>query len=184
MRHLLIASVLSLALGCAKKPAETPAPEPEPAPAPAPAPEPEPAPAPKVEMFGPTVDAVHYETGGTAIAADQMKAVQAAADVLKGGDWNCIVVGLADATGDADVNKELSQKRAETVAAELLKLSGVDAGRVVARGIGEKLATGAAQSERKVEFVFYKDAAGMSPKEIVMKSGVLEADFRAKKSAE
>lgn len=181
MRHLLMFSMLTLTVACAKKPVETPAPEPAPATpaAPAPAPEPE-----VVKLFGPTVDAVHYESGGSAIAADQMKAVQAAADVLQGGDWNCIVVGLADATGDADMNKKLSQERADVVAAELIKRAGVDASRVVARGIGEKLATGAAQSERKVEFVFYSAGSGLGPKELVMKSGVLEADFRAKKSAE
>ena len=179
MRSFLVVSLLAFSVACKKKEPEA---APEAAPAETPAATPAPAPAPKAELFGPVVDAVHYTSGGTAVAADQVGAVQKAAEVLKGGDWHVIVVGLADATGDDETNKKISQERADVVAADLVRLSGVESSRVIARGIGEKLATGASQSERKVEFVFY-NPNGMNPKEIVMKSGVLEADFRAKQSA-
>jgi len=171
---------LVLAMGCKKKTPEAPEPEPEPVVEEAPAPPP--APAVKPLTFGPVVGAVHFDTGGTEVAADQLDAVREAADIMKDSDWVCAVVGLADASGDAAMNKELSQTRAEAVAAKLIEFSGVSADRVKAKGIGEKLATGASQSERKVEFVFFKDTTGRPLKQVVIKSGVLEEDFRAKKS--
>jgi len=171
-------TALVLAVGCKKKAPEAPVPEPEPTEVEAPAPSID-----KPVRFGPTVAAVHFETGGSAVPSDQMDAVREAAEVLKGSDWTCAVVGLADATGDAAINKELSQQRAEAVAAKLLELSGVPATRVKAKGIGERLATGASQSERKVEFVFYRDT-GRPLKQVVIRSGVLEEDFRAKKASE
>jgi len=167
------------ALGCKKNPPEVAEPEPEPVEEVAPEPEPEPEPEPA--RFGPVVPAVHFETGGTAIAADQLSAVEEAAEILKTTDWTCAVVGLADATGDAGINKELSQQRADVVAAKLLELSGVSDDRVKAKGIGEKLATGESQAERKVEFVFFRDN-GRPLKQVVIRSGVLEKDFRAKRA--
>lgn len=132
--------------------------------------------------FGPIVGAVHFDTGGTAVPAGQMDAVNQAADVLKSeAKWKLIVVGLADATGDAAANKTISQARADAVAAELKKKAPGAADRIMAKGIGEKLATGASQSERKVEFVFYEDN-GLPIKQVVMQSGVLEEDFRAKRA--
>lgn len=175
--------LLATVLGCAKKTPETPTPEPAPAPSaatPAPAPA-APAADPQAD-YGPVVDAVLFNSGGTVIAADQVGAIDKAAEVLKGSDWKVIVVGLADATGDAEANKVISQQRADTVVAELRKRVELADDRVMAVGIGEKLATGATQSERKVEFVFYHDK-GLPPRQVVMRSGVLESDFRAKRAA-
>lgn len=171
LKDLGTVALLSLALACAKKAPETPAPEPEPA---APA-------APAAANYGPVIDAVLFETGGTKIAPDQMQAIEAAAEVLRTSDWTVLVVGLADASGDAETNKVLSQQRAEAVADELRKRVSVPAERIVVQGIGEKLATGSSQSERKVEFVFFRDK-GLPLKQVVIRSGVLEEDFRAKRA--
>jgi outer membrane protein OmpA-like peptidoglycan-associated protein len=174
-RIALIAALV--AVGCKKTPPETPAPEP--APAPAPAPEPAPA-APQFEA-GPVIDPITFDSGVTTVKAAEMPIIDKAADILKNGDWKVIVVGLADASGDAEQNKILSQQRADAVAAELTKRIQLPEDRIQVKGIGEKLATGATQSERKVEFVFYKNAGDMPVRQIVMKSGVLEADFRQKR---
>jgi outer membrane protein OmpA-like peptidoglycan-associated protein len=190
LTKLLPLSLLLFTVACKKK---TPEPAPKPAPEPVeevdegpvakpPAKTPAPVAKPLREGFGPVVPAVHFESGVMTVAASEMSAVDAAADVLKNEPkWKVIVVGLADASGDAAMNKELSQKRADAVAAELKKKAPGSAARIVSKGIGEKLATGQAQSERKVEFVFYEDK-GLPIKQVVMQSGVLEADFRAKRA--
>jgi outer membrane protein OmpA-like peptidoglycan-associated protein len=171
MRWMMMALML---MGCPKK-TEPPAPEPEPASAP--------DPEPKEEIeFGPVVDAVNFDSGVTEVKASEMGAIDQAAGILKSGDWKVIVVGLADSSGDVEANKVLSQQRADAVAAELRKRVDLTDERIQVRGIGERLATGATQSERKVEFVFYKDEGEMPVKQIVVRSRVLEQDFREKRA--
>ncbi|MEZ4236887.1 MAG: OmpA family protein [Myxococcota bacterium] len=165
-------AVLVFAVGCKKKAPEAPAPEPEPAPA-----------QEKESNYGPVIDPVLFETGGVVIDADQLPAVDAAADIVRNSDWKVLVVGLADATGDAETNKRISQERADNVAGALReRLGGIPADRIVSIGIGERLATGESQSERKAEFVFFHDK-GLPYKQVVIKSGVLEEDFRARRAA-
>ena len=176
-RRALPALLLLAALGCKKKEPEAPTPDPAPAPAPAAS-----APAPAEAKYGPILDAVHFESGGTTIGADQLKAIDAAAETLKTSQWTVLIVGLADASGDPAANKVISEQRAEAVAAELRKrVPDVPAERIKVIGVGEKLATGASQSERKVEFVFYEEQ-GLPLRQVVMRSGVLEEDFRAKRA--
>jgi outer membrane protein OmpA-like peptidoglycan-associated protein len=164
--------VLALA-GCPKK-TEPPPPAPDPEPAAA-------APAEKLE-FGPVVDPVNFDSGSTSVKDSEMGAVDQAAGILKAGDWKVIVVGLADSAGDDETNKVLSQQRADSVATELRKRVDLSDDRIQVRGIGERLATGATQSARKVEFVFYKNAGELPVKQIVVRSRVLEEDFREKRS--
>lgn len=162
-------ALLLLTAGCAKKTeVETPTPDP--------------APAAAEPRFGPTLDAVLFETGGNTIDAGQLDAIASAAEVLGDSDWSVLVVGLADAVGDAETNKRLSKERAEAVAAELRSRTSVSRDRIIAIGIGERLATGESQSERKVEFVFFRDT-GLPYRQVVIRSGVLEEDFRAKRAS-
>lgn len=79
----------------------------------------------------------------SAVVPDGMKAqLKAFADAIKGRSASSPVVridGHADATGNEDVNKVLSQKRAESVVEYLVSL-GVDAKALLAQGFGsEKL---------------------------------------------
>ncbi|NCG19717.1 MAG: OmpA family protein [Rhodobacterales bacterium] len=178
IQKVLAIALLASAIGCQKKAPEVVAPDPKPAVVAT-----KPAPATEVSYFGPVVSPVLFETGGTVIDAAQMSAIDEAVEVLKSSDWSVIVVGLADAVGDAASNKTLSQGRADVVAAELLTRSGVPQSRIIAHGVGEKLATGQRQSERKTEFIFFTDK-GHPMKQVVIRSGVLEEDFRAKKAAE
>ncbi|HHO51441.1 MAG TPA: OmpA family protein [Deltaproteobacteria bacterium] len=175
-KTLLGLVLLTLTTGCAKK-TEVEAPTPDPAPAPAPAPDP----APAEPQFGPTLDAVLFETGGSVIAANQMDVIDEAAEVLESSDWSVIVVGLADAAGDAETNKRLSKERADAVANALRSKTSVSQDRIISIGIGERLATGESQSERKVELVFFRDT-DLPYRQVVIRSGVLEADFRAKRA--
>ena len=131
----------------------------------------------------PIIEPVNFASGSTTIEAAEMPAIDKAADIMKNSDWKVIVLGLADSSGDAAMNKELSEKRADVVAAELRKKApGVPENRIIVHAIGEKLSTGTTQSERKVEFVFFHGPAD-NIREIVLKSRVLEEDFRARKDA-
>ena len=98
---------------------------------------------------------------------------------MRSSTWSVIVLGLADATGDAQANRALSMERAENVAALLRAKGQISPNRIVVQAIGERLATGATVSERKVELVFYEER-GLPVREVVMQSGVLEEDFRKK----
>lgn len=130
---------------------------------------------------GPVLDPVLFDSGVKTVASTQEPAVDAAAEVLKTSDWSVLVLGLADSSGDPELNKALSQERADAVAAMLRqKATGVEASRITTFGIGEKLATGETVQERKVEFVFYHEN-GLTPRQIVMQSGVLTDDFQRKR---
>jgi outer membrane protein OmpA-like peptidoglycan-associated protein len=110
-----------------------------------------------------------------------MPVIDEAVEILKSTDWDLIVVGLSDASGDDETNKVLSQQRAEAVAELVRTKAGVAANRISAHGIGERLATATTVNERKVEFVFYHDT-GLTPRQVVMQSGVLAEDVRTKRS--
>jgi outer membrane protein OmpA-like peptidoglycan-associated protein len=166
--RMIFALALALAVGgCKKKEPEVAQPDPAPKEAPR---------DPKAPVLAP----VHFETASNTVVATEMPVVEEAAGILKSTDWDVIVVGLSDASGDDDANKVLSQQRADAVAELLRTKSGVAADRVLAHGIGEKLATATTVNERKVEFVFYHDT-GLQPRQVVRQSGVLEEDFRAKR---
>ncbi len=127
--------------------------------------------------LAPIIDPVNFATGSEKVTDDEQAAIDKAASVLKNSDWTVLVLGLADATGDAEMNKKLALERAQNVAAILARKSGVPESRIVVHSIGERLATGSSVRERKVEFVFYHET-GLTKKEVVIQSGVLEEDFR------
>lgn len=129
----------------------------------------------------PIISPVNFETGSTTISSAEEGAIDEAARILKTTDWTVLVLGLADATGDADKNKILSEERAEAVANALRAKTDVPSSRIQVHAIGERLATGGSEvAERKVEFVFFEDE-GLPLREVVVRSRVLEADFRAKR---
>jgi outer membrane protein OmpA-like peptidoglycan-associated protein len=138
-----------------------------------------PAAAPKPAPRAPIIAPVYFETGSKEIRASEDVKIARAAEIYKDTDWKVLVLGLADATGDAAANRELSEGRAEAVATRLRSKVGGDPNRrIVTYYIGEKLASGGEENaERKVEFVFFKDE-GLPLKEVVVKSRVLEEDFR------
>jgi hypothetical protein len=134
-------------------------------------------PPPSAATRAPIIDPVHFDSGSSKVGGTEEPAIEKAADILKDSDWTCLVLGLADATGDPAMNRALSLDRANHVAEELRKKAGVPSDRVVVHAIGERLATGASISERKVEFVFYHPS-DLTLREVVIQSHVLEEDFR------
>jgi outer membrane protein OmpA-like peptidoglycan-associated protein len=135
-------------------------------------------PAPEDDLkTGPIINPVNFESGSTTITDPEVHSIFMAAGVMKGGDWTVMLVGLADASGDPATNKALTQQRCDVVAAELNKL-GIPDTRIVIHAIGERLATDPNNvRERKVEFVFYTGGAKLTPRDIVVRSRVMEADF-------
>jgi outer membrane protein OmpA-like peptidoglycan-associated protein len=132
----------------------------------------------------PVLGAVNFDSGTTHITnPSDERYIDEAAEILNSTHWSVIVVGLADAEGDPNANKDLSIARAESVAAQLRAKTEIDDARIVVHGIGERLATGESLKERKVEFVFFKDK-GQPVREVVLDSGVLSADIRRKRQAE
>ena len=125
---------------------------------------------------GPVIDPVLFDTGSKSVSSAQAPAVKAAAAILRDTDWTVLVLGLADASGDPEANKILSQERADTVAAMLRSEVSVAANRITVHAIGERLATGTDVQERKVVFVFYEDK-GLPLRQVVKQSGVLGAEF-------
>lgn len=132
---------------------------------------------------GPVIAAVNFESGSVQIPAAEMAAIDKAAEVQKKGSWKVLLVGLADASGDPEANKVLSQQRAETVKAELVK-RGVPEARIDTHATGERLADDQDNiQERKVEFVFYTGGAGLTPHKIAVESGAMSSDYHDKAKA-
>ncbi len=134
-------------------------------------------PVPSTPDRAPIIDPVLFDSGSSSIGESELDAVEKAADIVKSTDWTLLVLGLADATGDPAANRMLSEARAEAVAAEVRKRVSVPENRIVVHAIGERLSTGESVVERKVEFIFFRDE-GLPMREVVMKSRVLEEDFR------
>lgn len=115
-----------------------PAPEPvaqaEPAPPPPPpAPEPEPEPEPVV----PRTFLVFFDFDRSNLTEEALAIVAAAADAARQGNVARIVAaGHADTSGPADYNTGLSERRADAVRAELVRL-GIGDGDITTRALGE-----------------------------------------------
>ncbi len=136
--------------------APAPAPTPAAAPAPKPAPAQAPAPAPLVRSF-----LVFFDFDRSDITDDARKVINQAADnARKAGSTSRITLtGHADRSGPAQYNMRLSQRRADAVKAELVKL-GVPANEIVTVAKGESdplvpTADGVREPRnRRVEIVF------------------------------
>ena len=128
---------------------------------------------------GPVIDPVNFNTGSTDVENSEREECDRAADVLKNGNWKVLLVGLADSSGNAADNKALSERRAHAVESELER-RGIASNRISTIAMGERLATGTALRERKVEFVFYTGGNNLSFTEIAERSRVMEDDFHGR----
>ncbi len=128
---------LQITLGGHKRPyvaPPAPAPEPIPAPIPAPAPAPEPAPVPQVETLKLELR-VFFDTNKSNIKAQYQPEIAKVADKLKEfSNATAEIKGYTDSRGSRKLNDRLSQARAESVKASLVKDYGVDGGRLTAKG--------------------------------------------------
>ncbi|MCL1934743.1 MAG: OmpA family protein [Candidatus Azobacteroides sp.] len=112
---------------------EPPKPQPKPEPQPQPQPKPEP---PKVEPPAPApapfVDNVFFRVNSSVIDADQQLSVKRTADFLNANpNAKITVVGYADVqTGNPKYNLQLSEKRARTVAKELVTKYNINSNRM------------------------------------------------------
>jgi len=81
---------------------------------------------------------VYFDTGSNAVTADSMEVLQRAADAIKAAPAGTRIEigGHTDNTGTAEVNLDVSQKRADAVVARLVEL-GVDANAFSAKGYGQ-----------------------------------------------
>jgi len=129
---------LQVTLGGHKRPyvAPAPAPEPAPAPAPVPAPVPEPAPAPVPQVETLKLELrVFFDSNKSNIKAQYQPEIAKVADKLKEfSNATAEIKGYTDSSGSRKLNDRLSQARAESVKASLVKDYGVDAGRLTAKG--------------------------------------------------
>ncbi len=110
---------------------------------------------------------INFKSGSTYIDPDSMKLVDTLATTLKAcAGTSVAIAGHTDATGTAEVNKNLSQGRADTVA-KALSEKGLEAARISAAGYGsEKLkmegtSAQANAANRRIEFTI--SAAGAKP---------------------
>lgn len=79
----------------------------------------------------------NFETGSAALTADSRYEIKNMADIMKKyPNVKFEVAGHTDNTGEAAMNLELSQQRAEAVVSELVK-DGIDASRLTPRGYGQ-----------------------------------------------
>ena len=103
-----------------------------------------------------------FETNGTELTSDGIALLDSAIAILEAnGSTVLIVEGHTDNEGDTELNKDLSQRRAEAVVAYLVA-GGIDPGRLLAVGYGEEqpiadnsTEEGRAQNQR-IEFVIQK----------------------------
>lgn len=109
---------------------------------------------------------INFKSGSAYMAAESTAIVAEIGAALKPCAGTSVEVqGHTDLTGGAEVNKTLSQSRADTVKAELVKL-GVPEGRLSAKGYGsdqplENARTSAANAKNR-RTVFVVSAAGAS----------------------
>ncbi|MBI3711258.1 MAG: OmpA family protein [Proteobacteria bacterium] len=103
---------------------------------------------------------VSFDTGSTKIRPEDAKRIVDAAKLAKANYIQQVcVTGFADKQGDAKKNEELSLRRAQVVANELVK-SGVNAATIVMQAKGEpggSIFSGAnikTQADRRVEVTF------------------------------
>jgi outer membrane protein OmpA-like peptidoglycan-associated protein len=85
-----------------------------------------------------TFDRLTFDTGKATLKPESQEQLKNIAEILKAYPKVAIKLGgYTDNTGDSKANLTLSQQRADTVMADLVKL-GVDAGRLKAEGYGQE----------------------------------------------
>jgi OOP family OmpA-OmpF porin len=102
---------------------------------------------------------VYFDLNATSIKYTNYPMLTEVAKFLKKNpDAKLAIVGHTDTTGPADFNKKLGEKRAKAVVDHLVKIYGIDAGRLstVSKGNSELLAKGKAGVNRRVDFLLSK----------------------------
>ncbi len=112
-----------------------------------------------------TLDGVLFETGSAVLKSGADRKLSKVAEVLQNNPQSKVLIeGFTDATGGESFNRELSQRRADSVRIDLLR-KGVAAERVKARGLGESYPVASndtqagRQQNRRVELII-SDGSG------------------------
>ena len=85
-----------------------------------------------------TLEGVNFNTGSARLTTSSLPILSAAADTLqKSPKLNIEIAGYTDNQGSSRINRKLSQNRANAVMIQLIK-DGIGAGRLTAKGYGEK----------------------------------------------
>lgn len=103
---------------------------------------------------------VYFAMGSTKLEYSNYPALTEVAKFLKKNkDAKLTVVGHTDATGSDDFNKKLGERRAQAAIDHLVKIYGIDAGRLsaVSEGSSNSIAVSkAARANRRVDFLYSK----------------------------
>ncbi len=103
---------------------------------------------------------IYFSTGSTKLGYSNYPALTEVAKFLKKNkEAKLTVVGHTDATGPEDFNKILGEKRAQAAIDHLVKIYGIDAGRLTATSEGSSngiALSDASRANRRVDFLFAK----------------------------
>jgi outer membrane protein OmpA-like peptidoglycan-associated protein len=103
---------------------------------------------------------IYFSTGSTKLGYSNYPALTEVAKFLKANkDAKLTVVGHTDATGPKEFNQKLGKRRAQAAIDHLVKIYGIDAGRLtaVSEGSNNGIAlSNAARANRRVDFLFAK----------------------------
>jgi outer membrane protein OmpA-like peptidoglycan-associated protein len=121
-----------------------------------------PAPPPKIEKIE-IKDKIQFETGKATLKKQSFAILDEVVKVMQSRPTIKVQVeGHTDSVGDADKNRKLSQDRAESVMAYLVK-KGIDKGRLTAKGFGpdrsvaDNATEAGREANRRVEFLIVQD---------------------------
>lgn len=109
-------------------------------------------------------ETITFRSGSTYMPESSLAIVDTVAAALKECDGMAVAVGgHTDSTGSAEVNQNLSQGRADAVAAALAE-RGIDAARITAKGFGSSQlkvpGDGANEANRRIEFTLGSSGSG------------------------
>lgn len=111
---------------------------------------------PKAETV--IMDTLSFALGASSIGPEQRLQLGRLAERIARTKGKVLITGHTDASGPATLNMQLSQQRAEAVAATL-KTAGIPSERMIVRGLGEQLAKKEVDPSERVVFVQVNNAA-------------------------
>lgn len=114
---------------------------------------------------------IHFEPGKAEISLDSTQLMEAIADILLRNPAiiRVEIQGHTDNTGSAELNKTLSERRAQAVRTWLIDEAGVDGDRLIARGFGleqplvPNITPANRAQNRRVQFVILERAPNAAP---------------------